>query len=79
MKHLEANLGPWVVKYRWWVIVATIVTVAVASSGMRSLSFNMDNRIFFSKDNPQLVALETLENTKASHRYVGFLGHFGPI
>jgi predicted RND superfamily exporter protein len=73
MKYLEANLGPWVVKYRWWVIVATIVTVAAASSGMRFLSFNMDNRIFFSKDNPQLVALETLENTYVKTYNVVFI------
>ena len=73
MKHLEANLGPWVVKYRWWVIVATIVMVAAASSGMRFLSFNMDNRVFFSKDNPQLTALETLENTYVKNYNVFFV------
>jgi hypothetical protein len=40
MIQLEANLGHWVVKYRWWVIVATIVTVTAASSGMLATSLN---------------------------------------
>ena len=31
--------------------------------GLSGLSMNPDNRIFFSKDNPQLLALETLEKT----------------
>ena len=31
--------------------------------GLSGLSMNPDNRIFFSKDNPQLVALEALERT----------------
>ena len=63
MQHLAANLGPWVIRHRWWVIAATLVLVALVSSGVRFLSFNMDNRVFFSEDNPQLAALETLENT----------------
>jgi len=31
--------------------------------GMQNLAFNPDSRVFFSKQNPQLVALEELENT----------------
>ena len=60
---LATVLGGWVVRYRWWIIVATVLTVTLISSGMRFLTFTMDNRIFFSEDNPQLAALEALENT----------------
>ncbi len=35
----------------------------VCGLGLRGLSQNPDNRIFFSEDDPNLVALETLENT----------------
>ena len=63
MKNLEASLGPWVVRNRWWVIVAAVAIVIAIGSGVRFLSFNMDNRVFFSADNPQLVALENLEDT----------------
>jgi predicted RND superfamily exporter protein len=63
MKNLEASLGPWVVRHRWWVILAIVAVVIAVGSGVRFLSFNMDNRVFFSKENPQLMALENLEDT----------------
>ena len=49
------------------------MVVAVIGSGLRFLSFNMDNRIFFSEDNPQLQALETLENTYVKNYNVLFI------
>jgi predicted RND superfamily exporter protein len=73
MQRLAASLGYWVIKYRWWIIVATVVMVALFGSGLRFLSFNMDNRIFFSEDNPQLQALETLENTYVKNYNVLFI------
>lgn len=73
MQRLAASFGFWVIKYRWWIIVATVVVVAVFGSGLRFLSFNMDNRIFFSEDNPQLQALETLENTYVKNYNVLFI------
>jgi predicted RND superfamily exporter protein len=63
MGWFEDVFGKWVVKNRWWIILATIITVIAAASGMRFLSFTNDNRIFFSGENPQLQALEELENT----------------
>jgi predicted RND superfamily exporter protein len=73
MKNLEASLGPWVVRNRWWVIVATVAIVVAIGSGVRFLSFNMDNRVFFSADNPQLVALENLEDTYVKTYNVVFI------
>ena len=35
----------------------------VTGSGLQFLTFNSDLRVFFSKENPQLQALEDLENT----------------
>ena len=63
MKKLEASLGPWVIKHRWLLIAACIILTAAAGSGLRHLTFNNDLRAFFSKANPQLQALEELENT----------------
>ncbi|HEB71360.1 MAG TPA: RND family transporter [Nitrospirae bacterium] len=62
MKKFEAGFGKWVVRYRWAIIIATIIIVAGLSSGVRFLAFNNDGRVFFSKENPQLQALEKLEN-----------------
>jgi predicted RND superfamily exporter protein len=63
MKHLEASIGPWVIKHRWWLIAATLLVSLSSASGMRYLTFDNDLRAFFSKENPQLQALEALENT----------------
>ena len=37
--------------------------VAAAASGTLRLGFSGDYRIFFDEDNPQLLALEALEDT----------------
>jgi len=72
MTWFETVFGKWVVKHRWWVIIATILVVFVASSGMRFLTVNNDTRVFFSEDNPQLQALEALENTFSKDNSVLF-------
>jgi len=63
MTRFETAFGKWVVKHRWWIMVATVIVVSATSSGMRFLTVNNDTRVFFSEDNPQLQALEALENT----------------
>jgi predicted RND superfamily exporter protein len=55
--------GEWLLRWRYLVLVTTIVLVAVAASGMRFLEFKTDYRVFFSADNPQLQAFEQLQNT----------------
>ena len=40
-----------------------LVFTIIFGMGLKGLSQNPDNRIFFSDDDPNLVALETLENT----------------
>ncbi len=63
MKHLEASIGPWIINHRRWLIAATLLVSIVSASGMRYLTFDNDLRAFFSEENPQLQALEELENT----------------
>jgi predicted RND superfamily exporter protein len=63
MKQFEASFADWVIKYRWLLIAATLFVLAAAAGGMRHLGFNNDLRAFFSEENPQLQALEALENT----------------
>ncbi|PCH83674.1 MAG: RND transporter [Piscirickettsiaceae bacterium] len=50
-------------KYRWVVIVATLVLAGALSSGAQFLSFTNDYRVFFSDENPQLLALDELQST----------------
>ena len=63
MKNLEIAFSEWVIKLRWWIIIVSIIVVAAAASGMQFLTFENDMRVFFSEKNPQLQALEALENT----------------
>lgn len=63
MAWFEDVFGQWVVKNRWWIIIATIIILVTAASGIRFLTINNDTRVFFSEENPQLQALEALENT----------------
>ncbi len=73
MDRFETGFGKWVVKYRWLIIVVTILAVFGAGSGMRFLTFNNDSRVFFSEQNPQLQALESLENTYTKDNNVFFV------
>lgn len=57
------GFGTWVVARRWWIIISTIAIVTIIAFGMRYLTFDNDSRIYFSPDNPQLQALQLLENT----------------
>jgi len=73
MDRIEKHIGPWVLKHRWWIIIATILFTAGATSGARLLTFNNDTRVFFSERNPQLRALEELENTYTKNQNVFFV------
>ena len=57
------QLGEWVIKARWWIILSTLLLVMVAASGARFLEFSTNYRVFFSEDNPELMAFESLQDT----------------
>jgi predicted RND superfamily exporter protein len=61
------------VKGRWAIIIVTLIIAGVLSSGARFLSFTNDYRIFFSDDNPQLLALDRLQNTYTKDDTVLFI------
>ena len=58
---------------RWLVLLSSVFLVAVASSGIALLEFSANYRIFFDDDNPQLLALEALENTYGKNENIVFL------
>lgn len=63
MDAFERQFGVWVVRYRWLIILLTLILVGLAASGGRHLYFTTDYRVFFSPENPQLLAFENLEKT----------------
>ncbi|HEY5649730.1 MAG TPA: MMPL family transporter [Nitrospiria bacterium] len=58
-----AKLGEFIIRYRWWVIVFSLFLMAGAASGARFLGFDTNYRVFFSDDNPELLAFEALQDT----------------
>ncbi|MCO7226338.1 RND family transporter [Pleionea sp. CnH1-48] len=53
----------WIIRWRWLVILASIVSVVAMAYGMSKAYFKSDYRIFFSEDNPQLIAFEDIQAT----------------
>ncbi len=63
MERIETWLGRFVVTHRWLLLTLSVAVALYAAGGLRLLQFDNNSRIFFSKDNPQLRALEALEAT----------------
>ena len=57
------SFARWIIKYRWLVLLATFISVFVITSGMRFAGFTGDYHVFFTEDNPQMLAFERLEKT----------------
>lgn len=73
MQRLEEHFGEWVLKYRWLVIITCLVLVFLSASGMKNLAMSTNYRVFFSADNPQLLAFDALENTYTKNDNVMFV------
>lgn len=54
--------GEWVVRNRWAALSLTIVMALAAGYGAQYVKFNSDYHVFFSEDNPQLLAYDGLQN-----------------
>ncbi len=57
------RFGVNVLRWRWPIVAFTMLFVVVMAAGGRHLTISNDSRIFFSEDNPQLIAFEALEAT----------------
>lgn len=73
MDAFERNFGQWVVRWRWLIILLTLILVGLAASGGRHLYFTTDYRVFFSPENPQLLAFDNLEKTYSKQDNVMFV------
>lgn len=73
MHEFESRFGHQVLRFRWPIIVVSLVLVLLAASGGRYLSFTTNYRVFFSQDNPQLKAFDALENMYTKNDNVMFV------
>ena len=69
----ELQFGKWVIAARWPIIIISLILTALAISGNALLQTATSYRAFFEKDNPQFVALESLENIYGKSDSVVFL------
>lgn len=60
---MAESFARWVIRWRWVIIILTLILTALAGKGMQRLTLTTDYRVFFSAENPQLQAFDRLENT----------------
>ena len=63
LKTLQKNYRNLIIRKPWLMLLISVLFTVICGMGLKGLSQNPDNRIFFSKNDPNLVALETLEKT----------------
>ena len=70
-----------IIRFRWLIISSSVLLSVLMAMGMQNLAFNPDSRVFFSKQNPQLVAMEELENTfvKNENIYIALRAKQGDV
>ncbi len=54
--------GRFIIKYRWPVLIGALLLFFAGMSG-GPMGFDSDYHVFFSEDNPQLIAYDKLQNT----------------
>jgi len=62
-----------ILAHRWLVIIFSVFVFLLCSTGLSRLTIDSDLRVFFSKDNPQLQQLETVENTYIKNENILFV------
>ena len=60
-------------KHPFWVIIVCITFAAVSAMGAGKLVFKNDYRIFFSEENPQLTAFESMQKVYSKSDNVAFI------
>ncbi len=63
----------WVIRYKIFIVILSIVVVMMMGFGAQYLTFTNDYRVFFGEDNPQLVAFENLQDTYSKNDNVMFV------
>lgn len=62
-----------VIRYRWFVLLATVLVTVAIGSGMSRLEFAANYRTFFSDENPELAAFENLQATYTKNDNIFFV------
>lgn len=63
----------WVIRWRWLIIISTLLIIGAIGSGAQYIEFSGSYRAYFSKENPQLTAFDQLQNTYSKNDNVMFV------
>ncbi len=63
MEKVSIAIAHWVMKYRVLSLVLSILVVLATAAGAKNLVFTNDYRVFFSGDDPHLLAFEAMQDT----------------
>lgn len=69
----SAKMPRAVIRYRWFVLLATVLATVAVGSGMSRLEFAANYRTFFSDENPELAAFENLQATYTKNDNIFFV------
>lgn len=58
----DSRLASWITHHPWLSLLLAALLLVVAASGAGGYQYSVDHRAFFSADNPQLLAYETLQD-----------------
>ncbi|MCH7549442.1 MAG: MMPL family transporter [Candidatus Krumholzibacteriota bacterium] len=72
-RYRTARYTRWVIRWRYPIILLSIVATLAVGSGARKLGFDTDYRAFFSKENPQLIAFEAIQNIYTKNDNIMFI------
>ncbi len=73
MSSFSTTLTKYVLVQRWPVIFFSLILFLACSSGLTQLIIDSDLRVFFSKDDPKLQQLETVERTYIKNENILFV------
>lgn len=62
-----------IIKFRWLVILLTLLSVFGVGYGAKNLGFSNNYRVFFSQENPELTAFESFQNTYTKNDNILFV------
>ena len=63
----------WVIRWRWAVVIGSLIAAMGVGSGAQGLFFDTGYRAFFNDENPQLIAFESLQKIYTNNDNVLFV------
>nr|VFK63087.1 MAG: hypothetical protein BECKUNK1418G_GA0071005_102917 [Candidatus Kentron sp. UNK]VFK70716.1 MAG: hypothetical protein BECKUNK1418H_GA0071006_103617 [Candidatus Kentron sp. UNK] len=67
------HYGQRIIRWRYLVLLITFLLTVLAAAGLYWLKFEADYRVFFKKDNPELLAFDRIQDTYAKDDNVLFV------